>query len=188
MGGHGGQGGNADGAVLYLETGATASGGVTTTSSDTCKAGNAGTGKAGGQGGGGGFEGFPADGGAVGKAGDAGEAGDAGLPGGKGAAGTAVSGVVSPTPALTISPTSVPGATAGTPYSVPLTAKGGTGPLTWSAFGLPPGLTLNPSTGTLSGTPTAAGTYPIEVLVTGSTTGTHEVGALATALVVAPSP
>ena len=39
--------------------------------------------------------------------------------------------------------------------------EGGTAPFTWSvsAGTLPPGLTLAPSTGAITGTPTAAGTY-----------------------------
>jgi uncharacterized protein (TIGR03437 family) len=42
-----------------------------------------------------------------------------------------------------------------------LTASGGKGPYTWAAFGLPPGLSLNPTTGVLSGTLAAstAGDY-----------------------------
>lgn len=36
-------------------------------------------------------------------------------------------------------------------------------PLTWSEAGLPPGLTLAPSTGLITGTPTTAGTYGVTV-------------------------
>ncbi|MEV8638151.1 putative Ig domain-containing protein, partial [Streptosporangium sp. NPDC051023] len=55
---------------------------------------------------------------------------------------------------------SAPAGEVGVAYSVPLTVTGGTTPYTWSvsAGSLPPGLTLNASTGVLSGTPTASGT------------------------------
>ena len=61
-----------------------------------------------------------------------------------------------------------PGGEAGVAYSDQLTVTGGTSPFTWSvsAGTLPPGLTLNASTGLLSGTPTAAGTYSFTVKVT----------------------
>jgi hypothetical protein len=49
----------------------------------------------------------------------------------------------------------------GVPYSSGLTATGGLAPYTYSISDgtLPPGLTLNPSTGAITGTPTAAGSY-----------------------------
>ncbi len=52
-------------------------------------------------------------------------------------------------------------------YSDQLTATGGTGSLTWSVSSgsLPPGVTLNSSTGLLSGTPTTAGTYSFTVQI-----------------------
>ena len=52
-------------------------------------------------------------------------------------------------------------------YSDTLTVTGGTGPFTWSvpAGGLPPGLTLNASTGVLAGTPAAAGSFAFTVQV-----------------------
>ncbi|WP_084468317.1 S8 family serine peptidase [Actinokineospora inagensis] len=43
----------------------------------------------------------------------------------------------------------------GTPMSVPLSVAGGTAPYTWTSTALPAGLTLNASTGLISGTPTA---------------------------------
>ncbi|HVB85752.1 MAG TPA: putative Ig domain-containing protein [Candidatus Dormibacteraeota bacterium] len=50
-------------------------------------------------------------------------------------------------------------ATAGQSYSFSLTASGGAGSLTWTATGLPSdGLSLNSSTGAITGTPTSKGT------------------------------
>jgi hypothetical protein len=52
--------------------------------------------------------------------------------------------------------------------SFTLSASGGTSPYTWSATGLPPGVTIGSSTGTVSGTPTTAGTYNVTATATGS--------------------
>jgi Putative Ig domain len=49
--------------------------------------------------------------------------------------------------------------------SLTMTASGGTPPYTWSATALPPGLSINPGTGVISGTPTTVGTYPVTVTV-----------------------
>ena len=59
---------------------------------------------------------------------------------------------------LTISTSSLPQGQVGVAYSAPLTATGGTTPYTWSITSgvLPGGLSLNASTGLISGTPTAA--------------------------------
>ena len=42
------------------------------------------------------------------------------------------------------------------------------GSYTWSATGLPPGITIGSSTGTVSGTPTTAGTYNVTATATGA--------------------
>jgi secreted trypsin-like serine protease len=61
--------------------------------------------------------------------------------------------------------------TVGTAVSLPLSASGGTAPYTWSATGLPTGLSINSSTGTISGTPSAAGTFNVTVTATGGGSG-----------------
>lgn len=45
-------------------------------------------------------------------------------------------------------------------------ATGGVGPYTYSATGMPDGLTMDPATGTFSGTPTTPGDYDITIIVT----------------------
>jgi prepilin-type N-terminal cleavage/methylation domain-containing protein len=53
-----------------------------------------------------------------------------------------------------------------TAVSVSFRATGGAPPLVWSATGLPPGLTIASDTGTVSGTPTTIGTYPVVIRAT----------------------
>jgi hypothetical protein len=68
---------------------------------------------------------------------------------------------------IEISPPVLPVAYRDQPFSQGLTASGGTEPYTWSVLSgaLPPGVTLNPASGLLSGTPTATGTYAFTVKV-----------------------
>jgi Putative Ig domain len=72
------------------------------------------------------------------------------------------------TPKLAISTVSLPGGTTGVGYSATLSATGGSPSYSWSGTGLPPGLTLS-STGTISGSPTSAGTFDVALSVKDST-------------------
>lgn len=85
---------------------------------------------------------------------------------------------------ITVNPTPVmftqalPTGAVGVPYSQPIPLIGGTAPFQWSIYNgpietgwyvggaVPDGLTLNTATGTISGTPTAAGTWYFEAWVT----------------------
>jgi uncharacterized repeat protein (TIGR01451 family) len=99
--------------------------------------------------------------------------------------------VVSNPPPLTITTASpLPNGLVQQPYSQTITATGGIPPYTWSisAGALPPGLALDAVTGTISGTPTAAGAYSFTVDVTDSA-GTPATASKAFTLTVAiPNP
>src|SRR5262249_51399622 len=93
--------------------------------------------------------------------------------GGVGGAG-GIAGYQTSATVFTITTTSLPNAVANAAYSQTLTAVNGVSPLLWSvAFGsLPPGLTLNSSTGTISGTPTVVANYTFTILVVDSSSPT----------------
>ena len=75
---------------------------------------------------------------------------------------------------IALNPATVPGATLATAYSQTLTASGGIAPYTYAVASgtLPTGLSLNATTGVLSGTPTALGSSTFTVRATDSSTGT----------------
>jgi hypothetical protein len=90
---------------------------------------------------------------------------------------------------LTITTTSLPAGTVGQAYSRAVQASGGTGSLTWniSAGALPAGLNINPTTGTIAGTPTAAGTSSFTVRVQ-DTGGQSDTQALSITINTTPPP
>jgi hypothetical protein len=65
----------------------------------------------------------------------------------------------------TIITTSLPNGTIGEPYSARVSATGGLPPYTWSAAGLPPGLSIALLSGVISGTPTDVGAFSPTVTV-----------------------
>ncbi|MBX3712347.1 MAG: putative Ig domain-containing protein [Lysobacter sp.] len=78
-------------------------------------------------------------------------------------------------PTIVLPATALAGGTLGTPYSAAITpASGGTAPYAYAvtAGALPGGLTLNASTGAITGTPSALGTFNFSITATDSSTGT----------------
>ena len=71
-------------------------------------------------------------------------------------------------PPVQIVTASLPSAMAGKAYSQQLVLSGGTAPFHWSAQGLPSGLSLDPASGTITGTPAVVGTFIVSVQVTDS--------------------
>ena len=95
--------------------------------------------------------------------------------------------------ALSITTTSLPNGKVGDSYSVTLGASGGTGGYTWGLAGgssaLPNGLTLNPSTGVISGTPQAGteGTTNHTFTVTDQTSPTAQTTTKTLQLIISPA-
>lgn len=68
---------------------------------------------------------------------------------------------------LTIQTTRLPDGAVDAPYSSRLVAANGTSPYSWAVSAQIPGVVVA-AEGSLSGTPTAAGSYPVESIVTDS--------------------
>lgn len=85
---------------------------------------------------------------------------------------------------VAIAAATLPGGDANVPYSYAFSATGGLTPYTWSATGLPPGLTMG-ADGTLSGAPTQGGAFNFVVRVADSQGKT---ASLNVSLTVTPPP
>ena len=103
---------------------------------------------------------------------------------------SAASNPVTPAAALRVTTTSpLPAATVGIAYTTRLTASGGTTPYTWSlatGSSMPAGLRLH-ADGTITGTPTTAGTRSVTVTVTDAATPARTATRVLT-VVVKPAP
>jgi len=96
--------------------------------------------------------------------------------------------VVSPPAISLVCPTGT--GTVGTAYSSALIASGGVPPYTYSIISgsLPPGLSLNSSTGAITGTPTTAGTFNFTAQVVDSTGSKAGTATANCSIVISPSP
>jgi alpha-tubulin suppressor-like RCC1 family protein len=93
--------------------------------------------------------------------------------------------------ALSVTTTSLSGGTVGAAYSQSLAATGGTTPYAWSVVSgaLPAGLSLNATSGAITGTPSGSpSTSSFTVRVTDSTSPTKKTADKALSIAVAPAP
>lgn len=89
---------------------------------------------------------------------------------------------------IRITTTSLPGGTAGQPYTASLAAEGGQPPYRWSITpALPGGLSLDPGLGVIAGQPTVSGTFPLAVRVEDQS-GLSATADLSLALMIPPPP
>ncbi len=90
---------------------------------------------------------------------------------------------------LSVGNTSLPAGLINNSYTATLGAVQGTSPYTWSITSgtLPAGLSLNATTGAITGTPTVSGTFMITVKATDSALPTAQTATKALSLYVAPT-
>lgn len=95
-----------------------------------------------------------------------------------------------PDTSLVITTSSFPNANEGVPYNATIAALGGVTPYSWAiaSGSLPDGLSINSSTGEISGTSTTPGTSNFTIEVTDSTSPTPQTDTQALSLTVNPRP
>jgi uncharacterized protein YhjY with autotransporter beta-barrel domain len=89
-------------------------------------------------------------------------------------AGTRAYSITIAAPTIAVAPASLPNGNTSVAYNQTISASGGTAPYSFAvtAGSLPTGLALNPTTGAITGTPSAVNTFNFTVTATDSTTGT----------------
>ena len=102
---------------------------------------------------------------------------------GTSAAATVTVTVSAPSLAFTPAAGALASGTINTAYTQAVVASGGAAPYTYSATGLPAGLSISSTSGTISGTPTALGSFTPSVTVTDAN---HATGAVSYTLYIAP--
>ena len=90
---------------------------------------------------------------------------------------------------LTVTTTSLPAGTVGTTYNGSIAASGGTTPYTYSASGLPGGLSISSSTGTITGTPAqnSSGTASATIKVTDSSQPSSQSATASLSITISPA-
>ncbi len=90
---------------------------------------------------------------------------------------------------LTITTTSLPAGTVGAAYSGSVAASGGTAPYTYSASGLPVGLSISGSAGVISGTPaqSSTGTASATIKVTDSSQPSSQSATTSLSITISPA-
>ncbi len=98
--------------------------------------------------------------------------------------------VINTTPPPTVTCAPITSGRQGAPYSSSAVATGGTAPYTFSIIAgtLPAGLTLNASSGLISGTPTVFGVFSYKIQVKDSTGATANTGTSSCTLTIVPLP